>query len=287
MAVFFTLSGFLITSFLIDRPEPKPFLIRRLLRIVPLAWVAMIMIYFMSGTQGVPPTALFANLFFFANLPTMQLLPNGGHLWSLCLEMQFYLGIALLVFFAGRRGLLLLPLMAIAITALRIWHGATINIVTWFRIDEILAGATLALIHGGLLGKRLKGWLSAPLLIPVTLLALVSAYWIYSPLAYIRPYAVAAMVGLTLHSAPAILERLFTSRAAVYVAAVSYALYVIHVPAAGTWLGSGDLLEKNLKRPLLFAVTFGLAHLSTFYFEQRFVTLAKGLTRRPTALTAI
>jgi peptidoglycan/LPS O-acetylase OafA/YrhL len=53
-----------------------------------------------------------------------------------------------------------------------------------------------------------------------------------------------------------------------YCASISYALYVIHpLLAHHTWLGSGDLLEKYAKRPLLLLVLFGMAHLSTRFFE--------------------
>lgn len=62
------------------------------------------------------------------------------------------------------------------------------------------------------------------------------------------------------------------------------ALYVVHGLLTATWLGSGDDLVKYLKRPLLLAATFGLAHLSTFYFEARFIAWGKRLSnpRRPT-----
>ena len=51
MAIFFTLSGFLITRFLLDRPQAQPFLIRRLLRILPLGWLAMIVLYVANRAQ--------------------------------------------------------------------------------------------------------------------------------------------------------------------------------------------------------------------------------------------
>ncbi|HEY8708445.1 MAG TPA: hypothetical protein VIM34_10640, partial [Burkholderiaceae bacterium] len=47
-----------------------------------------------------------------------------------------------------------------------------------------------------------------------------------------------------------------------------------------TWLGSGDKFVKYAKRPLLFAVTFGLAHLSTFYFERPCMAWGKRLAAR-------
>ena len=63
-----------------------------------------------------------------------------------------------------------------------------------------------------------------------------------------------------------------------YIASISYAVYVIHVGLAHTWLGEGETLEKYLKRPLLLAVTFALAHLSTFYYEKYWINLGKKLT---------
>lgn len=279
MAVFFCLSGFLITRFLLDRPDWRPFLIRRALRILPLAWVAMILIYAMDWPD-VAPHALAANLGFVANLPPAALFESGAHLWSLCVEMQFYLAIALLVALAGRRGLLALPALALLSTAARIAYGETISIITWFRIDEILVGATLALVYSGALGARAQGWLKGTHIYLAAPVALLLSYAIDTPFAYLRPYGVALMVGSTLTNAPLLVGRILSSAIASYIAAVSYALYVIHVPLTHTWLGSGDLAEKYLKRPLLIAATFGLAHASTYWFEKRFIDLGKRLTTR-------
>jgi len=58
---------------------------------------------------------------------------------------------------------------------------------------------------------------------------------------------------------------------AAYLAKISYALYIIHHFTMFGWLSSGDVWTKYAKRPLAFAITFGLAHLSTFHFERRFI----------------
>ena len=279
MAIFFCLSGFLITRFLLDRPEWRPFLIRRALRILPLAWVATFLIYLMDWPNAAPH-ALAANFAFVANLPPTSLLKGGEHLWSLCVEMQFYLGIALLVALTGRRGLLILPFLALLSTAARIVYGETISIVTWFRIDEILTGATLALVYSGELGSRAQAWLKRGHVYLVAPVALLLCYAVDTPLAYLRPYGVALMVGSTLTNAPLLVSQILGSAIASYIAAVSYALYVIHVPLTHSWLGSGDLAEKYLKRPLLIAATFGLAHISTYWFEKRFIDLGRRLTTR-------
>jgi peptidoglycan/LPS O-acetylase OafA/YrhL len=280
MAMFFTLSGFLITRFLVERPEATPFLIRRFLRIVPLAWAAVALLYVANMTSNGIMARLVANLLFFANLPPAKLFHGGEHLWSLCVEMQFYVGAALLVALGGRRGLFTLPLIGISITVARILAGENISIVTWHRADEILAGATLALIFLGHFGERPVRLLSRYPLWLAAIVAAICCYFLWTPLAYARPYAVAALIGATLFRCPAPINRVMTSRPAIYIAEISYALYVFHGMLSATWLGTGGVTEKYLKRPLLIATTFALAHLSTYHFERRFILLAKRLTRR-------
>ena len=67
MAIFFTLSGFLITRFLLDRPDPRSFLIRRLLRIVPLAWLTMLILYIWN-IENTSVSEFLANILFFFEL---------------------------------------------------------------------------------------------------------------------------------------------------------------------------------------------------------------------------
>ncbi len=281
MAVFFTLSGFLITRFLIERPDPRAFIIRRGFRILPLAWVGVIAAFMIDGRMAAPAN-LAPNLLFYANWPPVRLFDAGAHLWSLDIEVQFYAAVALAVAVFGRKALYALPLVGLAVTAARIATGAHFSIVTWFRIDEILAGALVAIVWSGWCGDRAKTLLSNTNTWLAAILALAVCYFADTPLAYLRPYAVALMVGSTLAGAPALLNKLLTSRAAAYVAAISFALYVFHALLAATWLGSGEDLEKYLKRPLLIGATFLLAHLSTSYFEKHFIDWGKRLTRRPT-----
>jgi peptidoglycan/LPS O-acetylase OafA/YrhL len=279
MAIFFTLSGFLITRFLWERPEPRPFLIRRVMRILPLAWLAMLGLFVAQG-PGRSLEELIANLLFYSNLPPSRLFEGGGHLWSLAVEMHFYTAIALVVAVFGRRGLLAIPLCALAVTTARILAEERISIVTWHRVDEILAGSTIALIYLGAFGKRPLAAVKAVNFYVALVIAVACVYLMDSPLAYGRPYAVALLVATTLWGMPALLKPVFESRPAAYIAKISYALYVFHVILDHTWLGSGDTLEKYLKRPLLFAATFLAAHVSTHYWEDRFIKLAKKWTTK-------
>ena len=272
MALFFTLSGFLITRFLLAHDSITDFLIRRLFRILPLAWLALAMALPLSGTAA---SDYLPNFLFYANLPPQHLTDIASHFWSLCVEMQFYVGIALVVALLGRRGLYLLPIICVAVTLHRISAGALVDIVTWRRVDEILAGGTLALIHGGKLGDRPSRLLARMNAYILLLLLALASHPATGFLNYLRPYLAAALVGATLFNPPARLGSMLRHRALAYVAEVSFALYVIHHLLIYTWLGEGDRWVKYLKRPLLFAATFALAHVSTFYFEKRWIDLGR------------
>lgn len=276
MVLFFILSGFLITRFLAAHADLRVFLIRRFFRIVPLAWTVMLVLLIAARA---PPATWAASFLFYINIPPYHFVPGDGPLWSLCVEMQFYLGIALFVALLGQRALIALPLVAGAVTVARIVAHEPISIVTWHRVDEILAGGVVALVYAGWYGEAPKRVLAA--INPLWLLPLLvaSGHHATGPLQYARPYIAALTIGSSLYGAPAVLQRLFTNRAAAYIATVSYALYIFHGALVDTWLGSGGKLAKYAKRPLLLGLTFGLAHLSTFRFEQPCVQLAKRWTR--------
>jgi peptidoglycan/LPS O-acetylase OafA/YrhL len=265
MALFFTLSGFLIVQFLAAGAPLGNFVMKRLARIVPLSWAAMTALVLWHQYDA---ATVARNFLFVANLPPVSLMHGGEHLWSLCVEMQFYLTVATLVLLFGRRGLYLVPVLALAVTALRIAAGEYISIVTWHRVDEILAGGTIALAYSGWLGDRPAELLKRLPVWPFAIALVVISNPYSGPLQYLRPYGAALLVGVSLSGAPAFLHRILVSRPMAYVAEVSYALYVIHGVLSATWLGTGDRLEKYLKRPLLFGLTFLLAHVSTRYYEQ-------------------
>jgi peptidoglycan/LPS O-acetylase OafA/YrhL len=277
MAIFFTLSGFLITSFLLHRPSIGSFLIRRLFRIVPLAWVTCIGYLLLHGADL---NVWLAHLLFYGNLPPFYLLPATSHMWSLCLEMQFYVAIALLVATLGRGRLPVLVFLCVAVTIARVVWQQPITIVTWFRIDEILVGCTVALLR-----HRYPQGAASSLLakVPLALLLvalLLSCHEQFLPLNYLRPYLAGGVVACTLFCGETWLAKAMHNRVLGYLATVSYALYVLHPFVADTWLGDGDKLEKYLKRPLYFAVLFALAHLSTRYFERRCIEAGRALESR-------
>lgn len=277
MAIFFTLSGFLITSVLLRDDDIPNFLVRRLARIVPLAWLGALIA--LTATRA-PLANYLPHLLFIANTGPIWLTSITGHYWSLCVEVQFYVGIALLVGLFGRRALPVLPVLALAVTALRASRHELMAIDTQYRIDEILAGCTLALLFDRLRAAppspRLGSlsWLLLPLLV-------ASAHVDAGALNYARPYIASTMVGLSLFAAPeSRTARLLSARVLQWLARISYAVYIIHGCLMFSWLGEGATpLVRYAKRPLFFLVTFALAQLSTDHYESRFIAWGKRWTQ--------
>jgi peptidoglycan/LPS O-acetylase OafA/YrhL len=279
MSLFFTLSGFLICHTLWKNPDVVSFFIRRIARIMPLAVLASTTFLLI---QGKPLDFFLPHWLLYTNYDHEHITKITSHFWSLCVEMHFYLFIGSLVAMTGRRGMVLIPMLALGITGLRVASGATINIMTHLRVDEILTGVTLALVWLGELGAIGRLLRTAMLRIPTAawiLLFAASCHPLSGPLQYLRPYLGTAVVGSTLLRTTN-LTPILSIRPLKYIAEVSYALYVIHPATMYGWLGSGEGIEKYLKRPLSFGLTFVLAHLSTFGFEHRFTDWARRLTTK-------
>ena len=283
MALFFSLSGFLMTTFLLHNSSITDFLIRRFFRIIPLAWLYIAIALFLAKST---PEIWMSHLFFYANWPPMRLLDVTAHLWSLCVEIQFYIGIALLVRLLSKRGLLLIPIICIAVTTYRYTNNVYIAINTYYRIDEILSGSCLALLYNYInnykhsavkikLFNPLNQIVISLIQLVIFLLFLVSCHPEGQWMNYFRPYLAATLVGTTLLNSNTKLSKLLDNRFLVYVATISYALYIIHPILGETWLGEGDKIIKYSKRPLFFLALFILAHISTFYFEKKFINLGK------------
>jgi len=277
MVIFFNLSGFLITHFLLNRPDILDFMIRRLFRILPLAWLYMGLVLYIDPVSS---HAWWAHFLFYANYPPKPLITATDHLWSLCVEIHFYLGIALLAGIFKKRGLMMIPLLCLGFTLLRVFAGMHYSVITHFRVDEILAGATLALIHDNKLGSALRIFVARGSAAVLLVLLLLASHPDSGFIQYLRPYFAALLVGSTLFNRESMLVPALTNRVLAYIASISYALYIIHPFLMTTWLGSGDLLQKYAKRPLLLTVLFVSAHVSTFYYEKRWMEMGRWLSEK-------
>jgi peptidoglycan/LPS O-acetylase OafA/YrhL len=278
MSLFFVLSGFLIASQLLHNADVHEFMVRRLARILPLAYAFVLFtsVFFDFDAERALATAAFLINY------TGHIVPYNVHIWSLCVEMHFYLAIALVVALVGRKGVWLVWPACLAVTALRIVTQGTYEyaINTHLRVDEILVGACVATLYK-------KSWRDRDV-VPwaLALLAGLLLFGLSSPFAgwgqHLRPYAAGLVLAAVLAGGHSWLNRLLGSAPLRYIATTSYALYVIHPLTVHGWMNEGTLFERYaIKRPISVAITFAAAHLSTFYWERPWQQLgAQWIQRR-------
>lgn len=285
MSLFFCLSGFLIVSLLNRNADALSFLIHRVLRIVPAVamYMVVMVVLFGIGWRAVAENLLFVTNYFYEGRGDGTVAAPMSHLWSLSVEMQFYIAMALAALALGRRCVWLVIPAALLITATRIGDGVYLNIATHRRADEILAGGILALVaihRGDAIRRALAGrGRAAAVLAAAVALWMLSCHPAGGWVMYLRPYLAALVVGIVLHSRIPPLHRLLEGRAAAYIARISYALYIYHPLMIWGWMNTGTDVERYLlKRPVSYALTWAAAHASTFWWEARWQALARRLT---------
>lgn len=181
VTLFFVLSGYLITTLLLqEQPRAelslRKFYIRRLFRLMPCAWLYLLVIAILHfENHGWPVTSkeLFASIFFYRNfVDVFGLHPVTGHFWSLSIEEQFYLVWPSILWLAGAnraRWISVAGVAAIVFHRMFVWDQVSSlplqsTFATQYRADALLVGCSAALWLP-VLKPRLKGWMAYPFLI--------------------------------------------------------------------------------------------------------------------------
>lgn len=162
--VFFVLSGFLITSTLLNgQTKPDyyaPFYWKRLLRIVPV-YVCVLLYVVLSQPHSA--FAVWCAVFFAANLSLLAHVPPVPPFWSLAIEEQFYLVWPSLVHRRSPRVLLRwAACIALGTVLLRVvfaLRGHYNYFLTFLHCDGLAAGALLACLY--VEGRRRSGAIRA------------------------------------------------------------------------------------------------------------------------------
>jgi peptidoglycan/LPS O-acetylase OafA/YrhL len=262
--LFFVLSGFLITGILYDaRNKPRyfrNFYMRRLLRIFPLYYGVLALLFFVAPLipllQGPTLDHLWERqAWAWLYAVNIRVALDGAwslsyidHFWSLSVEEHFYLVWPLAVFLLARRprsliavslGLSLCAMVAGLTGSLMGLSWFTIGTLTPFRLDGLALGAFLAVAArqpGGL--ERLVQALPRVAVVVVGLLA-ATVVWkrqgleLVGVAAGVRPALILILLACLLMWAViapqrSATSRLFRSRAMVFLGTYSYGLYVYH-----------------------------------------------------------
>lgn len=277
MSLFFTLSGFLITKNLYQNRNIKIFFIKRITRILPLAYLYLSVTFIMFD-DNVKHYLL--SLLFTQNYLHSIGRPETGHFWSLCVEIHFYFSVALLMVVTRFKGFKLLPCFFVAILIMRVYTGVQGNIKTHYRVDEILGGAIIALIYLNHNTVRIRKLIANIHWSIWLLLLFFSCHAFFGPFMYFRAVFASCLVGHTIFSTREGAFPLLHLPVLRYIGEISYALYVWHPLTYAGWLGTGDTLVRYSKRMISFLLSFILAHLSTYYYEMPITKYGRKISKR-------
>jgi peptidoglycan/LPS O-acetylase OafA/YrhL len=308
--VFFVLSGFLITTLLLQEWVESgavslvDFYGRRVRRLLPallltVAGVGVIYAIDPRLNQGLGyATAATAVVFYagnwvvaFARNPT-QVLALLDHTWSLAIEEQFYivwppLLLVCLRHHWDRRRLLTLALgLACASSILRtlLWYahaGSHIYFRSDTRADGLLLGCALAAGYSHANGRSMLHRYLAPSIVPLVaglgLLLFALTHGPNDQIVYLGGLSAvavcaAAITGHVVVAPESWFTRALSQRPLVWIGARSYGMYLFHIPIFGVVLASSlGKQPGHLTGPIEIALTFLAAAASYRWIESYFL----------------
>lgn len=299
--IFFVLSGFLITTLLLKekaqngRVSLKNFYIRRVLRIVPVAYLFLAVLAILNRIFDVhvPLISFVASLFYIRNLTQYfgDTTWHCAHFWSLGIEEQFYLIFPFILVKSIRRYVILAIMLYMAVPILQylhyhdVWHNyhlvhlviAIPAIVLGNGILSILAGSLLALfVFKGVIKHSEQGhgyFLSTMILI----IAVVFRVWCPALIVntYINQIAFAVLISCVIFwclPGTDLLSRLLSNPVVVKLGVLSYSIYIwqqlfiYQQPWAYSFKYGG---EWWFNMPLLLAISCS----SYYLYERKFLKL--------------
>ena len=276
--IFFVISGFIIASTAVSRPDPLEFVFRRAVRIYPVYWLVLLAAFVSGYWIALSPEdrpALDLGLIFAWTYPNWYIAPA----WSVAFEMHFYAAVAVILAITPERLFKLLS-AALAVVAIAVTFRLPLGIYAHPLTLEFGAGVAIAYLV-----QRNGKLLSSPL-IPAIAASLFAAgwYWIFvrgtgdAQLARVPTYGlggaflVHAIVSAELNGArfPNVLQ---------WLGDISYSLYVVHYllmkwAASFTELWrispSGVILASILLSIGLAAVLHALVEVPTLNWGRKF-----------------
>ena len=320
--LFFVLSGFLITGLLVSAKGStnyfRVFYARRTLRILPLYYLALIVLFGVPMIIRLPHDFVVPfrdQLWFWFYLQNFHWLGSQfagltGPLWSLAIEEQFYLVWPLVVLLTSRRQALWVCAGCLAVSLIyRTYAVTTIPhldtyYVTQARLDGLAIGSGIALLtrEGDWL-ERLRKYVPATTIAALITLAAIGANirGDHRPLYPLLYLAIAVFYGgilvVALSSGASGPWSFLKSRLLRFYGRYSYALYVVHVPVMTVlWhvgitppnlsLGGSDLIGAVLYIVVIVPVATLLAWLSWHLFEKHFLKLKRNFVYERAAKNA-
>jgi peptidoglycan/LPS O-acetylase OafA/YrhL len=299
--LFFVLSGFLITSLLLEehrdggRIRVGGFYLRRARRLLPAAFTTLgAWCLFRLLVDHVPARELGRTVLVVLTYATdyykgghRDVTLGLGHFWTLAVEEKFYLvwPLVLILLLRRRAPLHWLALGAVAtsvvVAAHRAWalHAGPVTDATMrtdLRCDGLLLGVALALAwKAGIVRPVTLGRYGVPALVAFVALALVAPARVVSTPAVgvliVSAVVLVAVVVAGVLDDGAAVARLLSGRRLQHVGRISYSLYLWHVPAI-VLVWEHIAASPAARIVLAVGLSFALAETSYRFVEQPFRT---------------
>lgn len=285
-SLFFLLSGFLVTTLLLDEKDKvgfvslRKFYYRRALRILPASYVfiAAAILLRSTGWAAFSQWQLIACLTLWSNVMGGAPAWILGHLWSLSLQEQYYLIWPVVVGVLGRRRAIFVTVATIVgwplLRFLRrgyLFAGAGHEALTTAGMDTILWGCMLALMIRSWRPRAILKKMAAR---PIGLyLTAISLWFLYTMagrwnrhetflLPLLRNLILCWFVWWCVNNPKHWFGRVLQSRPLVFMGQISFSLYLWQQPFLGPYEGWICRFPQNL------VAIFGIASLSYYWIER-------------------
>jgi peptidoglycan/LPS O-acetylase OafA/YrhL len=306
LTVFFFLSGFLITTLLLDEYGRRgtinipQFYMRRFLRLFPplLLYIVTAIAVLLFLDKGVDLTGVTGALFYFANylyaFQTHHLDDLGVHLWSLSMEEHFYLFFPPLLFLLLRRKvnpvvtlamLCIIPLilrLAVASATSPLFYMQYNTAATELRFDSILFGCLTAIAirrprgasFVGLATHRATALCAGALLLAAEFFP--NQFFRHTLRFTLQNVALISLVLTAVYTPHFIAaKRLLNSALMRWIAVLSYSLYLWHLGVFELMRNLAGSVPPLLIHVLGWITTFAIALAVHFAVERPVVRLRK------------
>ena len=294
--VFFVISGYLITTILIEDIDNKRFSIfnfyeRRARRIlpalfsvmlfcIPFTWLWMLPSQMKDFSQSLVAVSLFtSNIFFWRQSGYFDAAAEEKpllHTWSLAVEEQFYIIFPIFLIFAWRFGKKRVFWMIVVMAAISLllseWGWRKQPTANFYlaptRAWELFAGSLAAFVVQG------RGVQTNNLLALVGLAAIVFSIFFYDestpfPSTYALVPVLGAVLLIVYADKETIAAKLLSTRGFVGIGLISYSAYLWHWPLF-TFSRLRLVEPSDYKMALLLLLSFGLGYLSWKFIEKPF-----------------
>jgi peptidoglycan/LPS O-acetylase OafA/YrhL len=235
VTIFFVLSGFLITSKLLEGPISfRRFYLRRFFRLMPAAWIflfSLLLLSWLTRNRFTSLAEVAACIFFCRNF--FGQMGVAGHFWSLSVEEQFYLVWPVTLLLAGSmRARWIVGLGAVCCAVFRFlsWSKYSQSFPTgptFLHADGLLVGCLLALL---LADERIRGiiarW-SKYLALPASFTLILCMYLQSEKIAlFPEVLSIACLIAATTLHPTSIFSRPFAFQPLAWLGTVSYSVYI-------------------------------------------------------------